>query len=396
MYRSNLRVAGLAGVAVTVLALTTVTSAHAQSYTMGGDARAFAMGGAGIALTQGRSSGGRANPASLAFETREVLPTFPSVGVRSEGPANANAASTYLMGGTKGADAMSLAAQFGTGRSDLGVNSFAALRMGKMEVSANAVGVAHILPNEKFASWAGTPDKNPLNLDSQGRADIYAAGYYTLPSVATGFTLPTKGKSANVIGVGVRVKQMNGLYSHRVVAREDVGFGDQTVSRLNTSLAPEMGGENQITKKGVGADLGFMIRPRNGAGFSAALVVANAVRPSFKFAEKDADGKTIREFDILQTSVSAGVGFETRTGLTLALDAVNIGGKKTAADSFAQGMSANGQQFRVGAEQRILKTFALRGGYSSQGGATYGVGFFGLDVAFGKRVPLEVVKTINF
>lgn len=376
-----------------VTTLLTASSAHAQSYTAGGDARTFAMGGAGIALTQEHGSTSRANPASLAFASRDVVPTFPSLGVRASGPADSNAASTYLLGGMKSSDAVSIAAQYGTANSELGLSGFTSLRMGKIEISAGAVGITHVDPNAAFASWASSANKMaPEFLDPTGRADLWSAGYYTLPSVATGFTLPTDSSSRFRVGLGVRVKDMVGVYNHRIVERyiNSSGFAD-----MKADLAPEMGGQNTLTRKGVGADLGMLIRPKNGYGVSAALVVANAVRPSFVFPVMDDSGNKVGQFDILQTTVTAGLGYTSRHGLTLAADIVDIGAKSSP-NGDSNDFTASGQQLRIGAEQRIFRSLAVRGGYSNLAGATYGFGFFGMDVAFGKKVPLEVVRTINF
>ena len=400
MYRSRTRVFLTAfTVALVLPAAFGAGTAHAQSYTLGGDARAFAMGGAGIALTQPRGTGGRANPASLAFERNEVVPTFPSVGVRSAGPAKTDAASTYLLGGAKGKDALSIAAQYGSAKSDLGVSGYGALRFGKFEVSASAVGIAHVLPNENWAKWVNNGGK-ATTLDELGdaRADIYAAGYYTLPAVAFAGTLPNrhagKNGSTQTMAFGLRVKEMRGVYSHRIA--DTTSLPQTNGDEGNTQLAPEMHGQNTLTKTGIGADLGFLMRPAHGAGFSAAVVVSNFIKPSFVFPVEDSAGKKLGQFDIVQSTVTAGMGYETKTGLTLAADLVNIGGKKATSGSLIDGMNNSGQQFRLGAEQRLFKTLSLRGGYSAVSGATYGVGFFGLDVAFGKKVPLEVIKTLNF
>ena len=377
------KVSGLTiGFAVTIIACAT-GSARAQNYTIGGDARAFAMGGAGVALTQQRGTGGRTNPASLAYENKDVLPTFPSVSVRSNGPANVNVASTYLLNGTKASDATSIARQYGSSDSTFGVNGYAALRVGRFEISGAGVGVGHLYPNAALQNWVKNGNNILNNLDPTSRADFYAAGYYNLPAVAFAGTLPAKRTTTAIYGVGLRVKAMTGLYSHRIVDYNGL------VGTTNGTLAPEMNGKNQLRKSGTGADLGFLVRPRSGAGFSGGLVLANIVHPSFVFESKDVAGNTVSRFDIVKASTSAGVGYQTGKGFTAAADLVNIGDKKV-------NDLTGGQQFRFGVEQVLFHTIAVRGGYNQVSGVTYGGSLFGLDFAFGKKVPLEVVKTINF
>jgi len=103
-------------------------------------------------------------------------------------------------------------------------------------------------------------------------------------------------------------------------------------------------------------------------------VALNFVKPKISFPAQG--GGT---FDPFRQTITAGVALN-RGGLTVVGDLVDVTGD---------------QELRAGAEQR-LGPLALRGGYSSRRGTTYGVGLFGFDIAFGKGQPLELVRNIRF
>jgi hypothetical protein len=363
------------GLGVVTLALGGMNTAHAQDdFTYGGAARAFAMGGAGLALMP-EVGGVRANPASLAFEKRDINLIWPSLGYRALGGVSLNNAAEYLLTGQDLPQAADLARRFAKKDSEFGINANAGIRLGKFEVTGYAVGTGRLQPNDSLRNWANT-NGNYNELPADGRADILAAGYYSLPSIAGALTLPAKKDSQHNYAVGLRVKYINAMYTHYIADQQALqGSAD-------VLFAPEMGGKETLWKKGVGADLGFMMRPRKGDGISAALMIANALKPNIKFSGTDRNGLPKR-YDLLVTTLSAGAGFQKR-GTTLAADLVDLTG------------AGGDAQFRAGAEQKIVKGFALRGGYSSGGGFTYGGSLFGFDVALGKAQPLEVVRTINF
>ena len=378
------RPAVAAGTFALIVALTFSGSAQAQDYTLGANARNFAMGGAGLALVRSSGSDGRANPASLAYERNNVAPTFPSLGVRSEGPATSNAGSSYLYGGAKQTDAISLAGVYGSAPSTAGINGYLAFRVGKLELSSNGVGLLHVRPNASWANWVQHGNNEFNTLPADGQVDLFAAGYYTLPAVGYATTLRGNLISKNsTSALGLRVKDIVGVYSHQIVnAGFDAGLNH---TAIHSNLAPEMNNTRILRKSGIGADMGFLVRPKGLTGVSAGLVAENFIKPSIVFNSPGAG----QRFSIIPSSLSAGLGFEARTGLTLAADLINIGGGKD--------LEGNGtQDMRVGMEQRFFKVVAVRGGYSKLSGATYGFGFFGFDVALGKKVPLEVVRSLNF
>ena len=366
------------------------TAAHAQgNYTFGGDARAFSMGGAGLAILQDRS-GTRPNPASLTFESRPFGLNLPSIGVRSN-HFDASSATNFITKGTKGDDATNVAIDFARKNvdddADFGINGNASLRIGKLEISGFAVGRGRLQPNDTLKAWSKNSGQlNDLTKPQydQSRLDLIGAGYYTLPAVAFASTLPVAKSNPYNIGVGVRIKAMTSYYTHYIadayaLANQPSIEGGQVSKAF---LAPEMNGKDYLKQTGVGADFGVLARPRSNQGVSYALVAANLINPGFKFDGTDRNGDPKR-YDILKTTLSTGVAYQKKA-TTVALDWADMTGATGSA------------QLRAGAEQRIGNIFALRAGYNSSTGGTYGIGLFGFDVAFGKKVPLEVIKTLNF
>lgn len=343
--------------------------------TIGGDARSFAMGGAGVASLVGqRSLGGvRTNPASLAFAPGPFGVQWPNVGLRADGPVSLGRGVEYLLGPGGVGDAASLARRFASGDSVFGLNASVGVRVGALEIQAGAVGVGRLLPNASLQAWARSGSLGPVPGDA--RADLLAAGVVTLPSVGYALRLPKSLAPGFDLSVGGRLKWMQAYYTHAVAGAGAIGGGD-------AFLAPEMGGRETLSRRGVGADLGVIARSRAIKGLSAGLVVANAIRPSFAFDGTDATGAA-RRYDLLGTTVSTGVGYE-RGSTTLAADLVDATG------------AVGPAQLRLGGEQRLGSVLSLRGGYSTATSWTWGFGAFGYDVAFGKRQPLEIVRTIRF
>lgn len=352
------------------------TAAQAIDVTLGGDARSFAMGGAGIATAAAaEGSGGlRNNPASLAFDRGLFRLHWPNVGLRAAGALRLDRAFRYLLDKGSSSEASSIARRFGTEDSSIGLNGSFGVRFGHVEVLATSVGIARLQPNAVLSQWARSGSGS---IPNDAQADVLGAGILVLPSVGWAMAVPgLKEDRPFDISFGGRLKFMQASYTHYIA--RGAGLGDNG----SAFLAPEMNGEDLRTKNGVGADFGVMLRQRDNGPFTAGLVLSNFLKPSsFKFEGTDRNGAT-HVYDILPRTANAGASF-IHGGTTLVADLVDLT------------EDAGKRQFRAGAEQR-MGAFALRGGYSSSGGFTYGVGLFGFDIAFGERQPLEVVRTLRF
>jgi hypothetical protein len=366
-------------------------AAHADDYdyTFGSDARAFAMGGAGLALTRNQQTAERRfNPASLAFTPKGFDFYVPSVSFRADGGVSTGKAYDYLFNLANPSDAGDLVRRFATEDSVFGASANIGFRIGALEVLADGVGKGRLLPNASLRNWAQS-GSNPANVPADAQADLLAAGYVSLPSIAYAVKLPMGGKrdvpgSGYDASVGLRVRFVQTYYARYFANQAVVQNGLQGIK------APEMQGKDYLRDTGVSADIGFLFRPRAGKGLNAALVVNNVVKPSSSFTADNSglaqyQGRVGNntEFNLLQTTASAGVGYEIG-GLSLAADIADFSGATRPLD------------FRLGGEQKLGKIVALRGGYSSATGVSFGLGAFGFDIAFAERLPLEVNKSIRF
>lgn len=375
------RKTGHAALAVMALGIAAGGASRADDITYGGDARAFAMGGAGIAATNQENGARRFNPAALALEQGKFAVYVPSVGLRSTGGIGIGRVADFLTQTPDANEAVDLARDVGGEDSEIGINASLGFRVGLIEVTATGVGRGRILPNQALRSFVNAGgnlnDLNNLPAVSAARADVLAAAIYSLPTVSFAGRIPSQNPTT-AVEVGARVKYLNAVYTHYVADANALGGGGGAL------LAPEMNGDDTITKNGLGIDVGFLAHPRNAAagGFSYALVVNNLVRPGFTIAGTGRDG-VLAEYNLLATTASVGAAYQKKS-TTLVADLVDLTGE-------------DGEvQLRLGAEQRVGGKLAVRGGYSSAQGFTYGVGVAGFDLAFGKRAPLEITKTLRF
>ncbi|MBC8137039.1 MAG: conjugal transfer protein TraF [Fibrella sp.] len=368
--------------------------AEDYDYTFGADARAFAMGGAGLATTRNQPSNERRfNPASLAFTPKGFAIYSPSFSFRADGAISTTKAYSYLFSGAEIGETTDLIRRYGEEDSVFGFNTNIGFRVGSFELLVQGVAKSRLLPNASLQNWARA-GANLSNVPSDAQADVLAAGYLTLPSLAYAIKLPSRSEKAadgteivdkgydSAVGLRVRVLQ---TYYTRYFLNQTAVLGN-----INPLRAPELGGRDYLKDTGVAADVGFLFRPRAGKGVSAALVVNNLVKPNSTFRAVNAGLQQYQgrvndneEFDLLQTTVSGGAALETG-GLTIAADLMDITSATRPVD------------LRFGAEQQLGKSFALRGGYSSNTGVTGGFGLFGFNFAFGERLPLEINKSIRF
>lgn len=357
-------------------ALTLSPAARADDTAYGGDSRTLGMGGAGIALQPDVNGGeGRVNPASLAFERGGVSLSGPGLGFRAN-QVDVGKTAGYFLNGLSASSAADLGRSFATHDSDFGTNGNVGLRFGHLEISAGGVAIGRITPNTALSTWAqaGRTDYSTLPFDAA--AHVYGAGIVNLPAVSYAFRIPQAKPGAFDLGMGVRLKYMEAVYSHYVADSDTIkGYFDATP-------AVEMGGKKSLTQQGVGMDFGLTLHPRGRSPFSAALVATNVLGPRFSFAGTDRDGHKVN-FNLLATALTAGVGYQ-RKGTTFAADIADIGA------------SANSTQLRLGAEQRLFRNVFLRSGYCSGTGFTAGVGIAGFSFAYGKHMPLQITRTLNF
>jgi len=359
--------------------------AYADDYAIGPDARAFAMGGAGLALSRNLDPNAqRYNPAALGFTPHGIDFYTPSLGLRVSGAATISKLSKAAKKGS-GTDSYTyLLREFVESDSIVGAHAGLGFRIGPLEITSGATVSGKILPNAALSNWANVRTKG--DAPANAAADLVGVGYFTLPSVAFGFKIPSGSKAMNTgydIAIGARVKVIRTYYT-RYIANSDVF---QTDSSSTAIAAPELNEGNNLSKRGGAADLGVLLRPRKDKGVNFGFVAENLVNRGTTFTATNSvhyQGRIAngQRFQPLQATLSAGTAYEAK-GVILAADLADI-------------TSATGSiEFRVGGEEK-LGVLSLRAGYSSSTGFTAGVGIFGIDAATGSRLPLEIIKTIKF
>jgi hypothetical protein len=371
MHIRNRRIAAPGGLLFAACLLS--AGASRADVTFGGNARAFAMGGAGIAVVDHSERNTLVNPAALALYNRRVRLSFPTIGLHASGISLRNAYN-HLFNNIDKNDAVTLARDFGSQNSEFGANLAFGMRFGHFDATATGNGIVRVLPNAALQQWAKTANGDVSQLSGNERADMIGAGIYTLPTATFAERISPAGSPIH-IEAGARVKLARSVYSHYIVTASNIQNNTAAVT------APELGGGTTLTKDGIGVDFGFLAHPRDHTGFSGALVVTNLIEPNFKFTGTDTTGAAVK-YDLQPRSITVGSAYEAGRILIVA-DAVDL----TRAYSNAQG--------RFGMEYRTRK-IAFRGGYSSARGFTVGFGWGFVDLAFGAKAPLEVSQTLRF
>lgn len=338
-----------------------------------GNARAIAMGGAGLAVVDRSGRTTPDNPAALALLNRRVKLAFPSIGVSASG-VPLDRAFSRLTSNPDRRDAVSLARDFGRRNSDFGAFADWSIRFGHMDLEAYGVGRVRLLPNNALQSWAQTAGGDVTKLTGSERADLLGAAIYSLPTIGIAERISPAGSPTRT-EIGARIKFMHAIYTHYLVNSDNL--------RNNTAgaSAPELNGGSSITKDGFGLDVGFLVHPRDHSGLSGALVVTNLVEPSFVFYGTDTAGAQAK-YDLQPRSLSMGTAWE--------------GGKSLFAFDLIDLTRAYGNpQARFGVEYRTRR-WAVRAGYASARGFTAGLGYGWFDIAVGARAPLEITQTLRF
>jgi len=362
------------GVALGVLSgLLAVGSAARADVIFGGNARAFGMGGAGIAVVDRSERSSLLNPAALALFNRRIKLEYPHVGLHASG-IPFDKAYDHLLKNPSANDAVDLARDFGKRNSNYGASLGWGLRIAHMDAHVDGQAQVRVLPNAALQTWANTANGDVTKLTGAERADMIGAAIYALPEAGVAERISPEGSPIRVEG-GLRVRLERAIYSHYIVSSSNI------LNNTAATPAPELNGGTTITKDGIGGDVGFLVHPANHKGVSGALVVFNAVEPNFRFTGTDQNGNPVK-YDLQPRSVSVGSAWEGGQFLGV-FDVVDL----TRAYSNVQA--------RMGGEY-TTKGVSLRAGYNSGTGFTAGIGWGWLQLAFGNRADLQVTSTLRF
>ncbi|MHB9107656.1 MAG: hypothetical protein ACYDCO_11430 [Armatimonadota bacterium] len=337
--------------------------------TLGTSARSVAMGGAGIA--SGDAQGAGTNPAFLADSNAMLGIIWPSVSAGSNGAAGLLDAVKLITNAAVDSDeAWDMLKEAGEGTTTVEMSANAGLALPRADLLTSAAVHTEITPNADFSNWLKSGASG--DLPATARADVYAGGTTSLPSLGIGFHLPALRSIPGKTAVGFRVKPSRMYYSHYVFDPE----------HPRGTPAEEMGGKSYLASSSFSADAGIIFTPQKADKLHLALMVNNLVEPKAVRFRAPSERFGL-EKQLAPLTVSVGSAWEDEK-ITLAVDLVDITG------------NAGESHVRAGCEYRLPGGIAIRGGYNSRDGFTGGIGLGALGIAISKEAPVMISNSISF
>lgn len=320
------------------------------------------MGGAGLALPFDAVHTAKLNPAKLAFGRKTLTLSMPTVSIGTRN-IKLSEVRDYLKdsdNGTDGGSLTDLAKEFGDQNFDLGAWAEWGLTTSMWQLRGHGSVSAKVRPNSVLRDEV----RNGNQVFSAGaQADGYAVGQ-------TSVEIATARPVGSGAAIGIRVKSVRAYYSHFIADADDLN--DVT----DPEPAPELNGRDSVSRSGLAFDLGYLtpIGKDNRTYFGA--VVNNVVQPSTSFDFQspdngDAPART-RTVNTFRRSLDIGIGHLGASHTMAALDVADVSNANRT------------REFRLGFEKGLGR-FAVRAGYGSRRGLTFGVGFLGINLSTTSR-----------
>ena len=351
--------------------------ASASDINLGSYARSVGMGGAGIALADNTGSS-IINPAANAAMGARFGFIWPSIDMSSRGATiNELQNRTSEVSNTSGTDAIKLAEDFGKQRTSMNL-AFNTGITGTLGITAEGEAQGLINPGTAFKEWVSAG--HPTTADGLYSANLVAAKdattisnyatntltdgtyvrgtyLYSLPAVTYGMGMDVgKGK----MWIGTKMRWLSSEVRNWNI--------NAVSSGTDVSLSAEESDRQKDT--GFGADLGFILHPYK-SKMQYGAVINNFVEPKLTGVRTP-------------SMLSVGTAMQLTKKVLIAADLVNI---NQAYDEKTR--------LRMGAEYILNKKMAVRAGYTGTN-LTYGVGFFGINVAFATESPAMISRTLRF
>lgn len=365
--------------AVLVVALSVAVSLPqlAAADWMIGSGRASGMGRAGLAVPYDWLYSGRLNPAIYGLAPSSTKFQIPGLRFRFDGIAFSDLQDFSSSIGNGGLDAnklSNLAQKFGDQNVEFGTGVQAGFYSSGLMLDFVGDGLASTRPNATLQNWVQNGSQGVAPAGSQ--LDGYGIAGYEL-GIAYGRRINNSGPTD--LSFGARLKIVRSYYSHSFVDANSIQNNGAS------TLASEMNGKDVLTENGVGLDIGVVASSSKTQGFFFGATVDNLIRPNVAFdgtLPNGAPGNTV--IKPYNTSLNFGAGYLTPSKVMLAADFYDVTN------------SARAQEFRAGAEYIVSKGFALRGGYASRTGLTFGVGLGEFNFAFSSGLPGQFAYTFRF
>ena len=339
------------------------TMANAVDFNTGSYARSVGMGGAGLALTD-QSTG--VNPASYATANSKLRFIFPSIDMHTQGASMSDFQDrTDEIGDSNLDEVVQLARDFGRERTTLNVSLMTGIE-GPLGVAFEGEAEGLIDPSDGMKTWvnAGLPT-DPVAVAALGLNPLtFANGttvagtlLYAAPAVSYGLGFDSA--EGDKIWVGTKVKWLNSEV-HSWNVNSVVGADVQ----LEANELPV------VEDDGLAADLGIIIKPAN-SKVQWGMVINNVVDPELNGVDTP-------------SMLSLGTAYQPNSRMVIAADFVNVN----------RAYNEN-PRLRFGAEWKLTRSIALRGGYTGDN-FTCGFGAFGMDFSFSSDSPAMLSHALRF
>ena len=358
-----------------------------------GNGRSFGMARAGLAVPYDFQHSAQLNPAIYGLGNGEFKFTIPKVGLRLQGIGYSDLKDVFSNvsgGGVNQNTVQRLAKLVGGHDTEFGVDSDLGIAFGGMGINVSGGAVVTGRPNQQLAAYinsGGNLNSIPDNA-TQFRFDGYGVANYDV-DLAYGRRVHM-GPGDDGLSIGARVHILRTYYSHYTVNR------GSALNNSNQAAVPgeDMGTDTVKSTTAFGLDVGSIWSTGKDHGVFVGAVIENLIRPNTSFdsvsptsaqAASNAGGIAAAidsSVDPYRRRVNLGVGYMAEKDFVMAADLYDFFG------------GAN-RQLRTGLEYSF-GGFALRGGYATGDGVTYGFGIAGLNFAFGSNMPLGLSTAFKF
>ncbi|MBS1713023.1 MAG: hypothetical protein JST30_01665 [Armatimonadetes bacterium] len=338
-----------------------------------GYSKTSGMAGAGLALRYEGTGAYPTNPAGLAYMQKFRLTNL-DVGYVLDG-VNFREANDLIKNSSKGGispdDLSQIAKDFGGHDASFGLNARIGAGSSGINVGFEGKALARTTPNAQLKQWAdaGADVNNPvpgMRLDGHG---------YGYTSFNVGYGRPVTTKDGTAMAVGAQMRFLRSYYTHHFVDQNQILNGGSTA-------ASEMGGDDVLSKTGVGVDLGWHMESKGDKRVEYAVVLTNLIKPNVGFEGTEPGSLTPTTIDPFERSINFGIGFTGEKGQVAALDVINVG--------------THYADVRMGVDVPLSQQFGARAGYSGRGGFTAGVTLFNVSLTFGTTNTFQAGTFFRF
>ena len=337
------------------------------------EARSAGMGGVGIAV-KSRPSQIKGNPALLSFgknefqmsipsgkvahsgiEMNEIQSWFPSSPVSDTFESKISQAQEQLH--EKASEAGDAKISIAYGRWHVGIDNFA---------------TQHTEANQTLLTWINSDKSFPPPFN--GSIHTIAHGEFR---GEISYAFPVNKHNQDTLQVGIRAHATKSYFSHRYL---DVMTA---LTGKGNTYAPEMNGSSFLEKTGFGLDMGIYFEPKNRKDIGFGIVIENIIASNVGFQATDANGNPIT-INKKNLSAHLGIAYSPTQNLLLACDIYDTAN------------TMKSREIRLGAEWIINPEIAIRAGYASQHGYTFGLSYQNLHLAVSPNSNLVVSATQRF